>query len=219
MKSHVFWGLAAAQDSKQLETRDRRQGILGDIYTPVGSLARERFHGTSHLLMQRSSFHPQNCEGGASTSCLVLSIEGQGQWRQAVTSWCALRGCLMSTCGLCHWGMRDILELECQSLEQQRAHFRGIDNHLSRKTKYWEDSGLGGHPWLAWGQRNQARLDRDGGWAALLQPTCWAGLALNSCSIPGLFSSGLTQSALFIMNVIKPSYLCMWIFQPHCARF
>lgn len=34
MKSHVFLELADVQDSKQLETRDRRQGLLkGDMYT------------------------------------------------------------------------------------------------------------------------------------------------------------------------------------------
>lgn len=186
-------------------TTNSWQGIgdkgFWEMCTPVGSLARERFHSASHRLLQSSSFHPQNCEGGASTSCLVLSREGRGHWRQDVTTRCALGECLMSTtCGheFCHWEMWGGLEFECESQEQLRDHFRGTDNFSGGCKK----NQIPGCPELPWDQRNQAGLEQG---PALLQPSCWDSL------------SGLAQSALSIMKVLKPSHLWMWIFQPHCA--
>lgn len=62
VERHVPWGLAAAQDSKQLVTRDKRQGF-GMICTG-GSLTRERVHGASWLLMQKHVYM-HRCVGGA----------------------------------------------------------------------------------------------------------------------------------------------------------
>lgn len=95
--------------------------------TRVGSLAREKLHGAGQLPVQRSSLPPHNCVDGASTSCLVLSGEGQGHWRQdrdhsaLSAAWAAGKSLMSTTCGyeICPWEMGAGSELECQSHEQR----------------------------------------------------------------------------------------------------